>query len=197
MSSQRCPLLTGDLGYSGQNKSFNGLSWAPVKQGKERHIAERWLLSWCPVCSCTLLYFVVFALVAQSAGLKWFVLPIKCRPDLSDVIFWFYVVPPMEDCKEQEPVMDNNISLVPFERPAVIEKLTSNMGKRKSSTPQKFVGKLEIRLLLFLAHRYRLLVICNSQKCEGKSSALRTWSWWEGTTMEMFKSQQEILKRTD
>ncbi|EDL75275.1 zinc finger protein, subfamily 1A, 2 (Helios) (predicted), isoform CRA_c [Rattus norvegicus] len=49
-------------------------------------------------------------------------------------------VPPMEDCKEQEPIMDNNISLVPFERPAVIEKLTANMGKRKSSTPQKFVG---------------------------------------------------------
>ncbi|KFP09232.1 Zinc finger protein Helios [Egretta garzetta] len=54
-------------------------------------------------------------------------------------------VPPMEDCKEQEPVMDNNISLVPFERPAVIEKLTSNMGKRKSSTPQKFVGEKFMR----------------------------------------------------
>ncbi|XP_030310016.1 zinc finger protein Helios isoform X1 [Calypte anna] len=54
-------------------------------------------------------------------------------------------VPPMEDCKEQEPVMDNNISLVPFERPAVIEKLTSNMGKRKSSTPQKFVGEKVMR----------------------------------------------------
>ncbi|NXG80581.1 IKZF2 protein, partial [Baryphthengus martii] len=54
-------------------------------------------------------------------------------------------VPPMEDCKEQEPVMDNNISLVPFERPAVIEKLTSNMGKRKSSTPQKFVGEKLMR----------------------------------------------------
>ncbi|ELK15693.1 Zinc finger protein Helios [Pteropus alecto] len=48
-------------------------------------------------------------------------------------------VPPIEDCKEQEPIMDNNISLVPFERPAVIEKFTGNMGKRKSSTPQKFV----------------------------------------------------------
>ncbi|NWX58800.1 IKZF2 protein, partial [Promerops cafer] len=55
-------------------------------------------------------------------------------------------VPALEDCKEQEPVMDNNISVVPFERPAVIEKLTSNMGKRKSSTPQKFVGKLEMSL---------------------------------------------------
>ncbi|XP_020864389.1 zinc finger protein Helios isoform X2 [Phascolarctos cinereus] len=54
-------------------------------------------------------------------------------------------VPPMEDCKEQEPVMDNNISLVPFERPAVIEKLTGNMGKRKSSTPQKFVGEKLMR----------------------------------------------------
>ncbi|NWI21149.1 IKZF2 protein, partial [Crypturellus soui] len=54
-------------------------------------------------------------------------------------------VPPMEDCKEQEPVMDNNIPLVPFERPAVIEKLTSNMGKRKSSTPQKFVGEKLMR----------------------------------------------------
>ncbi|NXA05450.1 IKZF2 protein, partial [Sapayoa aenigma] len=54
-------------------------------------------------------------------------------------------VPPMEDCKEQEPVIDNNISVVPFERPAVIEKLTSNMGKRKSSTPQKFVGEKFMR----------------------------------------------------
>uniref|UniRef100_A0A8C4Y6H6 IKAROS family zinc finger 2 n=1 Tax=Gopherus evgoodei TaxID=1825980 RepID=A0A8C4Y6H6_9SAUR len=54
-------------------------------------------------------------------------------------------VPPMEDGKEQEPGMDNNISLVPFERPAVIEKLTSNMGKRKSSTPQKFVGEKIMR----------------------------------------------------
>lgn len=50
----------------------------------------------------------------------------------------------MEDCKEQEAGMDNNVTLVPFERPAVIEKLTSNMGKRKSSTPQKFVGKLQM-----------------------------------------------------
>lgn len=55
----------------------------------------------------------------------------------------------MEDCKEQEPIMDNNISLVPFERPAVIEKLTGNMGKRKSSTPQKFVGKRESWLCFF------------------------------------------------
>uniref|UniRef100_A0A9L0J8N7 IKAROS family zinc finger 2 n=1 Tax=Equus asinus TaxID=9793 RepID=A0A9L0J8N7_EQUAS len=54
-------------------------------------------------------------------------------------------VPPMEDCKEQEPIMDNNISLVPFERPAVIEKFTGNMGKRKSSTPQKFVGEKLMR----------------------------------------------------
>ncbi|XP_061463672.1 zinc finger protein Helios isoform X2 [Rhineura floridana] len=54
-------------------------------------------------------------------------------------------VPTMEDGKEQDPGMDNNVTLVPFERPAVIEKLTSNMGKRKSSTPQKFVGEKLIR----------------------------------------------------
>lgn len=83
---------------------------------------------------------------------------------MSDTIFCFYVVPALEDCKEQEPVMDNNISVVPFERPAVIEKLTSNMGKRKSSTPQKFVGKMEISLLFFLVHGYWLCAICNSQK---------------------------------
>lgn len=41
--------------------------------------------------------------------------------------------------------MDNSLSLVPFERPAVIEKLTSNLGKRKSSTPQKFVGEKLMR----------------------------------------------------
>ncbi|KAM6461969.1 zinc finger protein Helios isoform 5-T5 [Liasis olivaceus] len=51
----------------------------------------------------------------------------------------------MEDCKEQEAGMDNNVTLVPFERPAVIEKLTSNLGKRKSSTPQKFVGEKLMR----------------------------------------------------
>lgn len=92
----------------------------------------------------------------------------KCGPDLSDTIFWVYVVPALEDCKEQEPVMDNNISVVPFERPAVIEKLTSNMGKRKSSTPQKFVGKLEMSLLFLLLPGYRLCAICNSQKNKGE-----------------------------
>ncbi|XP_056390193.1 zinc finger protein Helios isoform X3 [Hyla sarda] len=46
---------------------------------------------------------------------------------------------PMEECKNPEILMENNMSLMPFERPAVIERLASNMGKRKSSTPQKFV----------------------------------------------------------
>lgn len=74
----------------------------------------------------------------------------KVLKKLSECLFvWFYIVPPMEDCKEQEPIMDNNISLVPFERPAVIEKLTGNMGKRKSSTPQKFVGKQHERVCFF------------------------------------------------
>lgn len=68
--------------------------------------------------------------------------------------------------------MDNNISVVPFERPAVIEKLSSNMGKRKSSTPQKFVGKLGMCLLFFLVHGYGLCAACNSQKNKGESSTL-------------------------
>lgn len=59
----------------------------------------------------------------------------------SDVTFWFHVASPMEECKNPEILMENNMSLMPFERPAVIERLASNMGKRKSSTPQKFVGK--------------------------------------------------------
>ncbi|XP_067892250.1 zinc finger protein Helios isoform X6 [Heterodontus francisci] len=45
-----------------------------------------------------------------------------------------------EEYKEQDPVADH-IPLMPFERPAVIERLASNVGKRKSSTPQKFVGE--------------------------------------------------------
>ncbi|XP_043549296.1 zinc finger protein Helios-like isoform X5 [Chiloscyllium plagiosum] len=45
-----------------------------------------------------------------------------------------------EDYKEQDPVADH-IPLMSFERPAVIERLSSNVGKRKSSTPQKFVGE--------------------------------------------------------
>ncbi|KAM9305968.1 zinc finger protein Helios isoform 1-T1 [Gastrophryne carolinensis] len=48
---------------------------------------------------------------------------------------------PMDECKNQEILMENSMSLVPFERPAVIERLASNMGKRKSSTPQKFIGE--------------------------------------------------------
>ncbi|XP_069081741.1 zinc finger protein Helios isoform X4 [Pleurodeles waltl] len=52
--------------------------------------------------------------------------------------------PSMDECKE-ETMMDSSIALVPFERPAVIERFTSNMGKRKSSTPQKFVGEKLIR----------------------------------------------------
>ncbi|MEE6490964.1 hypothetical protein FKM82_016059 [Ascaphus truei] len=52
---------------------------------------------------------------------------------------------PMDECKNQETLMENNMSLMPFERPAVIERLASNMGKRKSSTPQKFVGEKLMR----------------------------------------------------
>ncbi|XP_069589512.1 zinc finger protein Helios isoform X2 [Ranitomeya imitator] len=52
---------------------------------------------------------------------------------------------PMEECKNPEILMESNMSLMPFERPAVIERLASNMGKRKSSTPQKFVGEKLMR----------------------------------------------------
>ncbi|XP_066431719.1 zinc finger protein Helios isoform X1 [Eleutherodactylus coqui] len=52
---------------------------------------------------------------------------------------------PMEECKNPEILMENNLSLMPFERPAVIERLASTMGKRKSSTPQKFVGEKLMR----------------------------------------------------
>ncbi|KAM4698336.1 zinc finger protein Helios [Rhinophrynus dorsalis] len=52
---------------------------------------------------------------------------------------------PMEECKDSESLMENNMSLMPFERPAVIERFASNMGKRKSSTPQKFVGEKLMR----------------------------------------------------
>ncbi|XP_063789215.1 zinc finger protein Helios isoform X2 [Pseudophryne corroboree] len=52
---------------------------------------------------------------------------------------------PMDECKNPEILMGNNMSLMPFERPAVIERFASNMGKRKSSTPQKFVGEKLMR----------------------------------------------------
>ncbi|XP_018409105.1 PREDICTED: zinc finger protein Helios [Nanorana parkeri] len=48
---------------------------------------------------------------------------------------------PMDECKNPEILMENNMSLISFERPAVIERIASNMAKRKSSTPQKFVGE--------------------------------------------------------
>eukprot|EP00062_Callorhinchus_milii_P014780 gi/632964306/ref/XP_007898334.1/ PREDICTED: zinc finger protein Helios isoform X2 [Callorhinchus milii] len=50
-----------------------------------------------------------------------------------------------DEYKEQEPMVDNN-RLISFERPAVIERLVSNVGKRKSSTPQKFIGEKLMRL---------------------------------------------------
>ncbi|XP_028663836.1 zinc finger protein Helios isoform X1 [Erpetoichthys calabaricus] len=52
--------------------------------------------------------------------------------------------PHVEEGKEQE-ALDERMSLVPFERPPVIERLNSNVGKRKSTTPQKFVGEKHIR----------------------------------------------------
>nr|AAF87270.1 helios [Raja eglanteria] len=50
-----------------------------------------------------------------------------------------------DDYKDHNTAADQ-IPLMQFERPAVIERLASNMGKRKSSTPQKFVGEKFMRL---------------------------------------------------
>lgn len=51
--------------------------------------------------------------------------------------------PSIDDSKEHESMMDS-MSVVPFERP-VMERLSSSLGKRKSSTPQKFVGEKLMR----------------------------------------------------
>ncbi|XP_064166793.1 zinc finger protein Helios-like isoform X2 [Anguilla rostrata] len=45
-----------------------------------------------------------------------------------------------ESLKEQQPLMDA-VSIASFDRPPVIERLQGNVGKRKSTTPQKFVGE--------------------------------------------------------
>uniref|UniRef100_A0A8C5PDB0 IKAROS family zinc finger 2 n=1 Tax=Leptobrachium leishanense TaxID=445787 RepID=A0A8C5PDB0_9ANUR len=52
---------------------------------------------------------------------------------------------PMDESKNPDTLMENNVSLMPFERPAAIERFASTMGKRKSSTPQKFVGEKLMR----------------------------------------------------
>ncbi|KAJ8256021.1 hypothetical protein COCON_G00198850 [Conger conger] len=49
-----------------------------------------------------------------------------------------------EPLKEQQPLMDA-VSIAPFDRPPVIERLQANVGKRKSTTPQKFVGEKLMR----------------------------------------------------
>ncbi|KAJ8350667.1 hypothetical protein SKAU_G00257970 [Synaphobranchus kaupii] len=49
-----------------------------------------------------------------------------------------------ESLKEQQPLMDA-VSIASFDRPPVIERLQGNVGKRKSTTPQKFVGEKLMR----------------------------------------------------
>ncbi|KAG9349375.1 hypothetical protein JZ751_027818 [Albula glossodonta] len=49
-----------------------------------------------------------------------------------------------ESPKEQQPLMDA-VSIASFDRPPVIERLQGNVGKRKSTTPQKFVGEKLMR----------------------------------------------------
>ncbi|KAL2081576.1 hypothetical protein ACEWY4_023429 [Coilia grayii] len=46
--------------------------------------------------------------------------------------------------KESRPIIEPS-NIVPFERPPVIERLQGNVGKRKSTTPQKFVGEKMLR----------------------------------------------------
>ncbi|MBN3296408.1 IKZF2 protein, partial [Amia calva] len=46
--------------------------------------------------------------------------------------------------KEQQPMLEG-MPLAPFDRPPVIERLQSTVGKRKSTTPQKFVGEKLMR----------------------------------------------------
>ncbi|XP_063069500.1 zinc finger protein Helios isoform X2 [Engraulis encrasicolus] len=49
-----------------------------------------------------------------------------------------------EVSKESWPKIEPS-NIVPFERPPVIERLQGNVGKRKSTTPQKFVGEKMLR----------------------------------------------------
>ncbi|XP_036401170.1 zinc finger protein Helios [Megalops cyprinoides] len=46
--------------------------------------------------------------------------------------------------QDPKPTMDT-MSMVAFDRPPVIERLQGNVGKRKSTTPQKFVGEKLVR----------------------------------------------------
>lgn len=66
-------------------------------------------------------------------------------------LFEYSVFHSVDDYKDHDTAADH-IPLMQFERPAVIERLASNMGKRKSSTPQKFVGEVcHLSLLLGIA----------------------------------------------
>ncbi|XP_024919410.1 zinc finger protein Helios isoform X2 [Cynoglossus semilaevis] len=49
-----------------------------------------------------------------------------------------------DSSKEPRPMAEVN-SIATFDRPPVIERLHSNVGKRKSTTPQKFVGEKIVR----------------------------------------------------
>lgn len=44
---------------------------------------------------------------------------------------------------ESRPMAEAN-TMATFDRPPVIERLHNNVGKRKSTTPQKFVGRYNI-----------------------------------------------------
>ncbi|XP_030642110.1 zinc finger protein Helios [Chanos chanos] len=49
------------------------------------------------------------------------------------------------DVPKEQRALPESAGMVPFDRPPVIERLQSNVGKRKSTTPQKFVGEKMVR----------------------------------------------------
>lgn len=58
-------------------------------------------------------------------------------------------------------------TMATFDRPPVIERLHSNVGKRKSTTPQKFVGEYfrhsqEIENFPVEGNYFTLLLVCCS-----------------------------------
>ena len=53
-----------------------------------------------------------------------------------------FIIFPGEVPKEQRQL--EAAGMPAFDRPPVIERLQGNVGKRKSTTPQKFVGKFHL-----------------------------------------------------
>lgn len=50
--------------------------------------------------------------------------------------------------------MPESNAMATFDRPPVIERLHSNVGKRKSTTPQKFVGESCVKHIIIISFNY-------------------------------------------